>query len=72
MSSKKEFPREGHFNKEIADKMYCELKEWCKANRMPLMSADEILASEYMSQEQHDYLLDYIQRWEYQVYNITW
>lgn len=56
------------FNQKIADMLHEELKEWCKVNNLPLVSADEIL-SEEITDDQRTYLLDFIERWETTVYN---
>jgi len=50
---------------ETTDNLTLEFTAWCKANNLPLMSADELLyeVAETATRDQNQYISEFIERW---------
>lgn len=54
-------------NSKDINKLSAELWQWCNANKLPQMSADDILygsLGEELTPEQRQWLVDFCERWD--------
>jgi hypothetical protein len=51
-------------NQQIEIDLSMELEKYCKEQKLPFLSADEILVQDYVTPEQKVWLKDFINRWD--------